>query len=335
MHSILIIKLGAIGDVLRTTSILRGLRKKYAASITWLTKSSSYELLKNNELIDNLVIFEKHDKFSEKFDLVINLDDDKAACTIASETLSHKIIGAYLKDGKTAYTDDSAPWFDMGLISRFGRQRADKLKKENKKTYQEILGEILDIDMSAPILNLNEKSLEFPKDFANKNGIKEDDMVIGLNTSAGKRWKQKRLSIDKTVELINALNNNFKVKLLLFGGQEEVNRNKEILKKSGKTIINAGCKNSLLEFASLINLCDLIITSDSLAMNIAIALKKKVVVFFGPTSAAEIELYGKGKKIVPDMECICCYRKECDKKPNCMDKIEVKAMIEAVKGCLS
>ena len=53
MH-ILIIKLGAIGDVIRTTSILPILKEKYKANITWVTKTESIDLLKNNYNIDNL-----------------------------------------------------------------------------------------------------------------------------------------------------------------------------------------------------------------------------------------------------------------------------------------
>ena len=120
-------------------------------------------------------------------------------------------------------------------------------------------------------------------------------------------------------------------KIILFGGKDEIERNKEIKKEVNFDIIDGGCDNSLLEFAGLINLCDVMVTSDSLALMIAIALKRKVVCFFGPTSIHEINLYGLGKKIFPKMECLCCYKKECDKKPNCMDNISVDEIIDAVK----
>ena len=49
---ILIIKLGAIGDVIRTTSILPGLKDKYKdCSIDWVTKKESFDILKNNNSI--------------------------------------------------------------------------------------------------------------------------------------------------------------------------------------------------------------------------------------------------------------------------------------------
>src|SRR5262245_65843064 len=53
---ILIVKLDAIGDVLRTTSLLRPLKAKFPRSeVTWLTRSESMDLLLNNPLVDRRI----------------------------------------------------------------------------------------------------------------------------------------------------------------------------------------------------------------------------------------------------------------------------------------
>ena len=96
---------------------------------------------------------------------------------------------------------------------------------------------------------------------------------------------------EKTSELIDKLNNQIKnSKILLFGGPEEKERNKKIKNLVKADIIDAGCDNSLMEFASLVNLCNVLVTSDSLALHIGVALKKKIICYFYPTSASEIEL---------------------------------------------
>jgi len=325
---ILIIKLGAIGDVLRTTSILQGLKEKYNAEVWWLVKENAIDILKNNNYIDKIVVF--GDGIKEEFDLVISLEDNMEGCEIVSKLKYKNIIGVYLEGNKIKYTPSE--WFDMSLISRFGKEKADKLKAKNKKTYQQLISEMLDIKPGEIILNLGENEKKIAKEFAIKHDIIKEDLVIGLNTSAGKRWQLKKLNIAKTVELANKLNEDFKAKIILFGGKKEVERNKKIVENVNFNIIDAGCNNSLLDFAALINLCNVIVTSDSLALMIAIALKRKIVCFFGPTSISEIEMYGLGKKIFPKLECLCCYKKECDKKPNCMDMIKVEEIVDAVKG---
>jgi len=340
MENILIIKLAAIGDVLRTTSILEGLKEKYPnCKISWLTKPEAYPILKNNPLIDTIILSEKvpqsDQNLKKSFDLIISLDEDPEICRTISTIPHKKLIGAFFKDNNVNYTEDSREWFDMGLASRFGKEKADILKKENKKTYQEIICDILNINKGNLILNLDKESKKFAENFAKKNNLSDSDTIIGLNTGAGKRWPLKKLSIEKTANLASTLSKELNVKILLFGGPEEKERNSRILALANQHIIDTDCSNSLIEFSALINLCDLVITSDSLAMHIAVALNKKLIAFFGPTSSCEIDIYGNGEKISADIECFCCYKKECSKTPSCMDKISVESIICSAKELLS
>jgi|TARA_Y100000310_G_C20703189_1_gene832001 heptosyltransferase-2 len=325
---VLVIKLGAIGDVIRTTAILPGLNDKYKdCKVDWVTKKDSFDILKNNNFINKIYLIgsDINSIKDNEYDLIINLDDDYDACKLISELKSKKIIGAHLKNNERTYTDDSSLWFDLGLISKFGKEKADELKSKNKKTYQEIMYRILDLEYKKqePILILTDKELSFGKIFADKNKIDENNPVIGINTGAGGRWQDKKLSEKDTAELIDKLNNEISnAKLLLFGGPGERERNKKIKNSIKSSIIDAGCDNSLMEFASLINLCNILVTSDSLALHMGIALKKKIVAFFGPTSSAEIEIYDKGDKVIPKRGCLCCYKKKCDIPPEySVDKI--------------
>ena len=338
MKQILIIKLAAIGDVLRTTSVLQGIKEKYTDShISWVTSEQAYPILENNPLIDDLYTINENlikDFKAKKFDLIINLDEDYEACKLATG-LEGEVIGFYLKDNKVVPSESTKEYFDMSALGK--KPKNDELKKENKKTYQQLMFDIIGIQPKKydTILNLREDELNFAKEFAAANNIKEGDLVIGLNTGAGKRWQLKKWSIKKTAELADKLHNELKAKVLLFGGKEEKERNKEILKACKTPAIDAGCDNSLPQFAALVNLCELVVCSDSLVLHIAVALKKNLVVLFGPTSANEIELYGLGKKMVPDIDCVCCYKKECTKKPNCMDMISVEEVFENIKSLLN
>ena len=114
---------------------------------------------------------------------------------------------------------------------------------------------------------------------------------------------------------------------MLFGGPEEKQRNENIKKLIKTKIIDAGCDNSLMEFASLVNLCNVLVTSDSLALHIGVALKKKIVCYFYPTSAQEIELYGRGAKIIWEGKSYCSYETKCKYHP----KIDIGKILNSVK----
>ena len=333
--NILIIKLGAIGDVLRTTALLPGLKAKYPeCKIYWITKENALDILKYNSLIDKLLVFDNASVKKlehEEFGLIISLDDEKEACELASSLLSKRVFGAYSQDGNIVYSDDSASWFDMGLISRKGIEEANKLKKLNKKTCQEILYDSLELDREFNRLELGigEKGKEFSENFIKKNKLKKNDKIVGVNTGASPRWSLKKLSVERTVALIDVLLER-SYKVVLLGGPDEKERNNSIAEHFGESIIDAGTSNSLLEFAAIISACSAIVTSDSMAMHMAIALGKKVVAFFGPTSSAEIEMYGHGAKVVPDMPCVCCYKGSCDVNPNCMSQVDIGEIMEAI-----
>jgi heptosyltransferase-2 len=82
----------------------------------------------------------------------------------------------------------------------------------------------------------------------------------------------------------------------------------------------------LLDFAALIDLCDVLITSDSLAMHVGVARDVRTVAFFAPTSAAEIELYGLGEKVVSTSSDYCSYRPDADTSSLTPERIAAAAL---------
>jgi heptosyltransferase II len=76
----------------------------------------------------------------DQYDLVINLEDTSEAAGLLDSLKYKDLFGAYQsKSGKMKYTESSGEWFDLSLISRFGKEKADQLKLLNRKTYQEMI----------------------------------------------------------------------------------------------------------------------------------------------------------------------------------------------------
>ncbi len=333
---ILIIKLASVGDVLRTTALLPALRKKYPRSyISWLVSSPAEKLLETNPYIDRILVYSLESALllqSEKFDLVVCLDKAPEAASIANLVKADKKYGFGLDEqGKIYPFNKEAEYcFILGLD--------DELKfYKNKKTYQEMIFELAGLKYRNERyeLKLCQGELDSAEQFFKRNGLKPKDTVIGVNTGAGKVFANKHLKPEKTVELIKLLAEKIGAKVLLLGGPLEKRLNEYILRMTkGYRIINGGCDNSLECFSALVNKCSVVITADTLALHIAIALNKPVVALFGPTCPQEIGLYGRGKKIVTDSDCAPCYKNKCDKPSTCMDKIKAEKIVSAVKDVL-
>lgn len=323
---ILIVKIGAIGDVLRTTSLLPGLSEKYRpAEIDWITSDVSRELLDWNPYLHRAFAWEERDSVND-YDLVIGLEDEKDVCRFVSTLNTKKIVGAYLEKGKIVYTPSA--WFDMSMISKFGLERANELKKKNQKSYQQHMADLLGIKVSPYVFKLLPEEIEAGRKVVRDLGISKGDKVIGINTGAGRRWPQKSWGVEQTIDLVKLIKNELGAVSLILGGIDERSRNETIARETG---MPEGGVHSLRGFASVVNQCGVLLSSDSLALHFGIALNKRLVVFFGPTSAAEIELYGLGEKLAPERDCAVCYKKDCELKPNCMDELSVRDVLEAVK----
>ena len=333
--NILIIKIGALGDVLRTSFIAQALKEKHFdrkhgkfPDICWLTDKNAKTLFINNPYVNKVITSENRNSLKEmKFDLVINLEEDEENCKFAVSLNSKKIVGFIYENGRISPSPTAKEWFDMSALGK--KPENNILKKKNKKTHRQIISEILEIENYQEyesFLRLTEKQRNFAEDFLRRYNLSRKDLIIGINTGAADRWP-KHLSVKKTAQLINKIYQEFNAKILLFGGPDEIERNKEIQKFVKSPIIDTGCGNNLFEFPSLVSICNTLITSDTFGLHVALALKRKTICLIGPTSPSEIDMYDLGEKVIAKSSCICCYKKDCKS----MDKIDINEIINIIK----
>lgn len=325
---IAILKTGALGDVLRTTSILPGLARRHPdARVVWITAPQALDLIRLHPLVAETVVVDPSDeralerladRLAGRFQRVLSFDDERELCRLASALAAHggRLTGACLgPDGAPGYTPDAAPWFDMGLLSIHGKEQADRLKRENRETHPVLFARMAGVEPGEPQLHLPPEALARAEAFVRGKGLDQGGPLIGLNTGAGGRWESKRLPEERVVELVRELERRLGdgARFLLLGGAEEAERNARIaLELRGARLVEAGTDHDLLTFAAIVERCDLLLTSDSLALHVAVARRVPLVAFFAPTSAAEIELYGRGEKVASTAPDACSYRSDAD-----------------------
>jgi heptosyltransferase II len=259
MQKTLILKLGALGDVLRTTPLLHVLPR----GVIWVTSTKAAPLLEQNPLIERLCLFENLDAslIEEPFDLVINLEDEIAVSRLATQISASRRLGPRMSENGITYDEDSRPWFDMSLSSRFGKEKADQLKRENRKSYQDLI-----FAMISKKFEGQEYILQTP------NGVKTVPALIGIEQRVGDVWPMKQWN--KFDSLAHELEHRgFSLKFF-----EQRLR--------------------LQQYVEDIQECEVVVSGDTLAMHIAIALKKKAVAIFTCTSPQEIYDYGRLIKVV-------------------------------------
>jgi len=290
---ICIIKLGADGDVLRTLPLAKAMKKRYGqANITWITRGDIKELLREIDYIDNVLTVPYYGP--DKFDLLYNFDIEKEALQLAEKIEADKKYGFCNDNGYPVAFNIGAEYYLNTLFD-------DELKKNNKKTYQEMmfLAANLPYDSERYKIVLNENDKKYANDFVNENNLR-GKKIIGIHMGASSRWPSKVWHQDRLKAFIRkSVKKDYNV--LLFGGPNEVESHAllaSILEKEGLKIYRNNPHNTKREFASLVNVCNTLICSDSFALHVSIGLGKRTIGLFFCTSYDEVEGYGLLVKLI-------------------------------------
>lgn len=258
---ILIIKLGATGDVVRTTPLLRRLE----GGVTWLTAAKNKCLLEGlSGLPGELRALTWEDRGAvegEAFDLAISLEDDPQTADFLKKVRVGRLFGAYSKeDGGMAYTADARRWFDLSLISVHGRQRADELKLLNRHTYQELVFDGLGLEFRGESYLLPPTA---------ESGLRGD---VAIAPEAGAVWPMKKWAH------YDALRTE--------------------LQNRGLTVNVLPNRPTLLEHLADVRGHRCLVSGDSLPMHLGLGSGLGCVGLFNCTSPWEIHDYGLLTKIV-------------------------------------
>ena len=314
---ILFIKLGAIGDVIRTTPLLEKYKEKYGdCHFTWITHSP--QVVPKNE-VDEILKWEESSVSylsNQEFDIAINLDKDMEACMLLSLVNSKDKFGFIWKDGHlNTATNNTEHKLITGLF--------DHISKRNTKNYLQEIFEICHFDFNGEDykINLNQKGSDIWKEKLRK--LANRKTIIGLNTGCGIRWKTRLWPKKYWIELINNLERQGYF-CLLMGGPDEDEMNHYYDKQTNATYLGTF---SLEEFISITNNTDIIVTPVSMTMHIAIALKKQLMLFHNIFNIHEFELYGRGIIIEPTSGCDCYFGNSCSREKSCMKDISVQDVL--------
>jgi ADP-heptose:LPS heptosyltransferase len=313
--------LGAAGDVIRTTPLLRALDPLVTGTkILWVTHSPELmppdvcEAVKPTAAVMARIA-------ATDWDFCWNLDKDVEACAIASQVRAREYAGYTLRDG-VPYPIDNRAWhkFATGLDNPYS--------KSNSLSYVQEIFDIVGLPFQGEEYWLREPA-SASKRIA--EGILPGKGWVGLNTGAGWRWPTRIWPEENWAGLIVKLKD-AGLKPVILGGPEEVALNDRLAASTG--CLWPGV-NSLAVFYAMVARCDALVTSVTQAMHLAIAAKVPLVLFNNIFNKAEFELYGRGEIVGPPTACDCFYDAVCKTGRNCVREITVDHAFAAVNRAVA
>lgn len=316
MKKILIIRLGAIGDVVHSTIIPQSIKNTYPdVECHFLTVDFISSLIENSPYIDKIFKIDnkKKDNFfyllslglklrKEKYDAIINLTNSSRNIFLSLVANPSKII----KRSKSANTP-------VGAFFKTGEQVFDGL----------ILPEALDLALSKEVEEkISSKIFSYKRPFIIFSPGGDNDKL-----RQGRIW-----DIEKWVELGKELQKKQECTIFVIGSKSEKEYHQKCQSIPNSVVFSG--ELSLEESASLSSLADLFISGDSGPLHIASGFNTKTLALLGSTNT---QAYGKNAyKIGPNIDCKYCNQKQCPKLKTgekitpCMQSIQVVDVVDFV-----
>lgn len=328
---ILVIKLGAPGDVVLATPSLKAIKRKFPqARLVCLTGIASAEILARCPFIDELITFDPKGKdkgtkalfrlalklLSRRFDAVVDLQNNK---------LSHFL--SYCTMSSRRYGYDNGKW--GFLLNRRIKGAKDRLPPvEHQFRVLKMLG----IDSAGETLELwpSDEDRKFAENFLKVNS-KGTGKIIGINIGASRRWESKRWIAPRFAALCDEL---YKKgwRVLLTGSNQDALFAKRVLQSAKTFPACAVAQTTFMQLAALVERCSVYVSGDSAPMHIATAMGVPLVALFGPTDPSRHLQAQSDSAIALQKGCQPCYSGKCRMKTHvCMSSINVKDVLAAIE----
>ena len=327
--NILIIKPGAMGDLLQMTPVFRALKNKIPqARISVLVGNrASTELFRHNPLIHETIVFDRrgeHHSLSALF------------------KLWQRLRGSHYDTVLNFQRSNLKSWF---LASAAFPSRILVYNKARRRIVHAVVNHLetlggLGINPSEvkPCLELflGEKDVQYAQELFGLNGF-AGKTVVAINPGAShpvNRWGAEKFALlaDKLAEQLS-------VNVIIVGGREDEPLATEIVSTSRtKPLVLTG-KTDLLQLGAVLKRCALLVSGDTGPMHMATAVGTRVVALFGAADPARTGPVGTGHRVVQasGVECIPCRSRRCtsDQHLQCMEKITVEQVFDVIASMLA
>jgi len=343
---ILVLRLSAVGDVIRTIPAVKALKEYYPSSyIAWVVEESSKVLLGSQPEIDEVILFPRK-RWTEGiksprrvwrtigeiwrfiqglrkkgFDVVLDFHGILKSGLISFFSGSPKRVGfdrRSSKEGNFLFSNIKVK-LPEEKISRFER---------NFSLLERIGCEVNDFK---PTLHIPKGDEKYIKTFflnTLPTPLKRPLIAIHPGTSPKtiyKRWMPHRYS-----ELADRLVREFKATVIFTWGPDELKLIEGIQNGMTEPSIFGPKTESLTQLGEIFRQCDLYIGGDTGPMHIASLMGIPVIAIYGPTDPIVNEPFGQHKKVRKEVGCNPCRNRSC-KELTCLRAITVDDVFKAVK----
>ncbi len=330
IKNILILKWGALGDLIMATSTIMAVRENFpGAKITMFTNNLMNEILPQGFVVDEYIFLKKSGRYVEepffsqlfkiwnlrkrKYDLAIDLKWKSERASVLTYLSGAKIrVGYWEKFYNHCYTHSIkhpvGGYHEVRRNLDVIRQIGLKVKEEN------------------PLIFISEADKKFANDFFASNLLSKGNTVCA---HPGASKENRAWLPEKYVELLKKMIAKFNVKILVTWGSNELTLAQKIVDAVGSNAIISPKTNSISQLSAVIENCGLFISVCTGPMNVANAVKTPIVALLGSTDPLDWSPFGEIHRTIKSPYVLSEYTDEDERRA--LDEISVENVWSVVE----
>lgn len=357
VRRILIIQLGDIGDIVWSFPAIRAVRNSYPeAEVSILLREGNGSLIGAQTLpIETFEVRKgresSYDSFVQPFRLVMSLLRKRFDLVFDFRTDERGGYMAYLTRApiRAARYYSSVRGLRNHLFTHLVDSPAELLGIGAADQSLYILKAFgITTDDPVPKLHLSEEAVRRGREIIDSMGLavfREGSDIKRLNNGDASyktwvtlnpfsRWSYKEWGIEKWMQVINWLYEEFGMVSVVVGSPDERRKAETIAEACGGKVFNLAGKTTLGELAGVLSFSRLHIGVDSAAPHIAAAVGAPTVTIYGPSDWRYWAPPGKRNRIVAaDMPCVPCSQKGCNGSGRsiCLEILDVEKVKAVIR----
>jgi lipopolysaccharide heptosyltransferase II len=347
---ILIIRLSAIGDVVRTLLAANVLRDRFPkAHIGWVLEEKARDVLACQPEIDETIVFQRERWKKGILNPLTFLRTIGEVCRFAKELRSKHWDIAFdfhgvLKSGLISYVSGAKDrvGFGRGYCKEwnylFNNRRmipgSDRISRfEGNLVLLSYLG--LDGGRKGVDIRVSQEDVDYVDQFFRDRWSPTSGPLVAIHPGTSPKTSYKRWAPAKYSELADRLVEELKASILFTWGPGERAMVDEVRARMRGNSVVAPETHSLKQLAEIFRRCNVYVGSDTGPMHIASLVKTPVVGIYGPTDPIVNAPYEETSHVIvrKDLPCSPCRNRRCE-DVMCMEAISSQDVLDAVKTLL-
>lgn len=332
---ILIVLLGAIGDVTRALPLLMRVRRAYPDShIAWAVEPAAAPLLDYHPALNDVLVYHRARGLrafvpflravrGQDFDLVLDLQRHAKSGLVSWWSAAPLRLGFHptnTKEGNWLFNTHT-----IEPVADFSLKLGQYLKFAERLGLQE--------DAGTPAVEFGLRLR--PEEEQRVERLLGDTPQPFAAFFLGSRWPSRFWFPESTAQVARALVTKHGLRVVLLGGPDETAFARTVRQAGGPGVTDLSGQTSLRDLIGIFTRCRLAFGPDSGPMHIAAASGAPVVSLWGATSPVRSAPWGSKQWVITGpAACSPCYARQCRIGRRCMQRIRPAQVLEVIERVL-